>query len=192
MQNSADAVSLGGKGAGRSSDGRRAWLKKVATVVIGSLVALVPLAAGVLVLLDPLRRRGKTGMVRVATLEGVPDDGLPRMFPVIDERSDAWSRYPKAPIGAVYLLRREGEAAPVAYTATCPHAGCFIGYAAGDTQFRCPCHTSTFELDGKRIGGEASVAPRDMDTLEVELRGRDVWVRFVRFRTGRHQKIAVG
>ncbi len=174
----------------RESDDRRGWLAKVAAVAIGGLLAVVPLVSGLIVLLDPLRRRGGAGLARVAPIEGVPDDGLPRLFPVVLERRDAWSRYPKAPVGAVYLIRQAGEAAPVAMTARCPHLGCSIGFLAGEKKFQCPCHTSAFKLDGSRIGGEASVAPRGMDRLEVEVRDGAVWVKFEQFRTGKHEKIA--
>ncbi len=174
----------------RTSDDRRGWIKKTTAVVVGGLTAMVPLVSGLIVFLDPLRRRGEAGLARVAPIEGVPDDGLPRMFPIVLERSDAWSRYPKAPIGAVYLIRQPGEAAPVAFTARCPHLGCSIGFLPGEQRFQCPCHTSAFDISGSRIDGEDSVAPRGMDTLDVEIRDGAVWVKFEKFYTGRHEKIA--
>src|SRR4029078_13569503 len=98
------------------------------------------------------------------------------------------NRYPSQRIGAVYLVRKKGEAAPVAFTAKCPHAGCFIGYTPGSDEFKCPCHTSAVKLDGARVNGDKEVAPRDMDTLNVVVKSADagggakvdeVWVEFV-------------
>ena len=174
--------------------GRRSLL----AMVIGLVVGCVPLASGLVVFLSPWRRKGEGAeFVPVATLDVVPDDGLPHRFSVVKEREDAWNRYPPAPVGAVYLVRQPGSGVPVAFTATCPHAGCFVGYSVGDEKFQCPCHTSAFQFDGLRIGGDQSVAPRDMDRLEVEVRKTtagglsldEVFVKFQRFQTGRHEKI---
>jgi menaquinol-cytochrome c reductase iron-sulfur subunit len=176
---------------------RRSFL----AALVGALVGLTPLAAGLGVLLDPLRRKNGADFVSVAPLSAIPDDGVPRAFPVVVDRVDAWTTMPDEPVGLVFLVRQPGQATPIAFTATCPHAGCYVGFNAESGEFRCPCHTSSFHLDGSRIGGENSVAPRDMDTLEVVVEsetsanGGDpsaamVKVEFKRFQTGRHTKTA--
>jgi menaquinol-cytochrome c reductase iron-sulfur subunit len=149
---------------------RRSFVAVTAAIVTGAIATLTPLGAGLATFLSPLRRKATSSEVRVALLEQVPDDGVPRMFAVQADRVDAWNRYPAQRIGAVYLVRQPGEATPVAFTAKCPHAGCFIGYTPGDKEFKCPCHTSAFKLDGTRMKGDAEVSPRDMDKLAVELR----------------------
>jgi menaquinol-cytochrome c reductase iron-sulfur subunit len=149
---------------------RRSFFAIVATVVAGTLALLTPLVAGVVTFLSPLFKKSGSAKVRIALLDQVPDDGLPRAFPVVADRVDAWTKYPEQRIGSVYLVRKQGEEKPTAFTAKCPHAGCFIGYTPGDDLFRCPCHTSAFKLDGTRARGDAEVAPRDMDQLPVELR----------------------
>jgi len=51
---------------------------------------LVPMAAGLMVLIDPLRRKsGASGAIKITTLEALPDDGVPRRFPVIAAKTDA-------------------------------------------------------------------------------------------------------
>jgi Rieske Fe-S protein len=149
---------------------RRSFMAAAAAIVTGSVAVLTPIGVGIASFLTPLFRKNKSSQVRVALLEQVPDDGLPRFFPVVGDREDAWTRYPAQRIGAVYLVRKAGDEKPTAFTAKCPHAGCFIGYTMGDDMFRCPCHTSSFKLDGTRARGDAEVAPRDMDTLPVEIR----------------------
>jgi menaquinol-cytochrome c reductase iron-sulfur subunit len=149
---------------------RRSFATVVAALATGAIATLTPLAAGLASFFSPLRRKAAPSTVRVALLDQVPDDGVPRAFPVLADREDAWNRYPAQRIGAVYLVRQPGEKAPVAFTAKCPHAGCFIGYTAGEDTFKCPCHTSAFKLDGTRVRGDAEVSPRDMDQLTVELR----------------------
>jgi Rieske Fe-S protein len=148
---------------------RRSFLTVVAAIVTGAMAVLTPLGVGLAAFFSPLRRKASAASVRVALLEQVPDDGVPRLFTVLADRVDAWNRYPSLRIGAVYLVRNKGDEAPIAFTAKCPHAGCFIGYTPGAAEFQCPCHTSAFKLDGVRVHGDAEVAPRDMDELEVEL-----------------------
>ncbi len=177
---------------------RRSFVTVVAALATGAVATLTPLAAGLASFFSPLRRKAAPATVRVALLDQVADDGVPRAFPVLADRVDAWNRYPAQRIGAVYLVRQPGEAAPVAFTAKCPHAGCFIGYTPGEDAFKCPCHTSAFNLDGTRVRGDAEVSPRDMDALKVDVRSvpagegtiDEVWVEFVDFQTGHKERIA--
>src|SRR5436309_4050216 len=105
---------------------RRDFFKKASAVVIGGLSALIPVAAGVQVFLDPLRRHSEAGeAVRVTNLDAIPPDGVPRKFTIIADRSDAWNRYSAVPIGAVYLRRTEPSKVE-ALNVVCPHAGCFV------------------------------------------------------------------
>jgi menaquinol-cytochrome c reductase iron-sulfur subunit len=103
---------------------------------------------------------------------------------VVSDRTDAWTRYEATPVGAVFL-RKEGERVQ-ALNVVCPHAGCSVNLAPDGTHFTCPCHRSRFALDGAR---EAGPSPRDLDTLDVEVRDGQVWVRFQDFRPGTEEKI---
>ncbi len=156
------------------------------TGALASVAAVVP---GVTVLLDPLRRRGDPpGLVRIASLAALPEDGRPRRFTVVTERRDAWTRYEATPVGAVYLRRTEGGEV-AAYNVTCPHAGCFVGVKEDQSGFGCPCHNSSFSLDGA-IDDPASPAPRGMDRLDVEIRNTDeIWVRYVNFQPGVEDRV---
>ena len=180
-----------------SSEDRRSFFAVFAALITGAIATLTPLAAGLYAFLSPLLRKSKSPQVRIALLDQVPDDGIPRYFPVVADRDDAWNRYPKQRVGAVYLTRQPGTTDPIAHTAKCPHAGCQIGYTAGDSLFRCPCHTSAFKLDGTRERGDDEVSPRDMDQLPVELReleladgGKvtEVWVEYIDFQTGHKEQ----
>ena len=56
-------------------DERRSFLVRFSAAIIGGFVGLVPLASGLTVLLDPLRRKKKSEFVKVATLDSVPGAG---------------------------------------------------------------------------------------------------------------------
>jgi menaquinol-cytochrome c reductase iron-sulfur subunit len=168
---------------------RRSFFKQTLALVLGGLATGVPALAGLGVLLDPLRRKTEAGeFVRVGNLESLPTDGQPRKFSVLARRVDAWNKFPNVPVGAVYL-RRTAETAVQAYNAICPHAGCFVDFLAERGNFFCPCHNSSFALDGS-INDPKSPSPRGMDSLEVEVRNEgEIWVRFQNFRAGLHAKV---
>src|SRR5262245_31549747 len=88
------------------ANGRRDFFKKVWAGIIGAFLGMLPVGAGLTVFFDPLRRKASTsGPIRVTTLEALPDDGVPRAFPVVATRVDAWNKFTQQPIGAVYLRR---------------------------------------------------------------------------------------
>ncbi len=176
--------------AGVEPEPRRNFLTGVAAVVVGAIASFVPIAAGAVALLDPLRRSASASeLVRVTRLSAIPEDGTPKRFTITADRTDAWATYADTPVGAVYL-RRTGSGV-LALNTVCPHAGCFVGVAPDRSHFACPCHKSRFDLDGA-VNDPASPAPRAMDALEVEIRGGDeVWVRFQQYLPGREDKTPV-
>jgi menaquinol-cytochrome c reductase iron-sulfur subunit len=168
--------------------GRRQFFKVAIVGIISAVLGLVPVAAGLAVFLDPLRRKSAAnGAIRVTTLDSLPDDGVPRKFPVLSSRVDAWNKFSEVPIGAVYL-RRTGNQVQ-ALNVVCPHAGCFVDFLPEKGVYLCPCHNSTFTVAGT-IGDRASPAARGLDSLEVQIRGgNEVWVRYENFQPGRAEKI---
>ena len=170
---------------------RRNFIKKVCAVIIGGVAGLVPAISGLVVFLDPLRRRSRDDdEVLVASLSSLPEDGVPRKFSVMASHTDAWNRMPRVPVGAVYL-RRIGDRKVEAFNVICPHAGCFVDYVPTQKRYHCPCHNSSFRLDGA-IADPRSPSPRGLDELEVEIRnGNEIWVKFQNFRAGQRQRIPV-
>jgi menaquinol-cytochrome c reductase iron-sulfur subunit len=168
---------------------RRGFLTKLLAISLGAFAYAVPVAAGVISFLNPWRQKSQAGrFLRLASLETLPEDGTPRKFPVVMDRVDAWNRFPKEPVGAVFLRRVEGGVR--ALHVVCPHAGCFVGYDAEKKHYLCPCHNGEFALDGTRLG-DNSPSPRDLDALDVEIRDdTEVWVKYENYRTGIPQKVA--
>ena len=170
-------------------DDRRNFLSAAMAFCVGALATLVPAVVGVFAFLDPLRRTGDDARrLRITTLDALPDDGVPRRFPVQATRTDAWSQLPSEPIGAVYLRRMGDEV--TAHNAVCPHAGCFVEFRDSPDIYQCPCHDSRFEPDGARIDPETCPAPRDLDSLAVDVDDNgEVWVEFENFRAGTQEKM---
>jgi Rieske Fe-S protein len=168
---------------------RRNVLVAVLAVVIGAFVSVVPIIPGLAVLTDPLRRKKKSGgkAIRITTLEALQASELPQRFQVIDERRDAWNKYPPEPIDALFLVPQGDGKPPKAYSATCPHLGCAVDFKDVTGEYQCPCHTSAFAVDGQPLYGPS---PRGLDELQVEIRNdTEVWVLYQRFQIGTTKKI---
>jgi cytochrome b6-f complex iron-sulfur subunit/menaquinol-cytochrome c reductase iron-sulfur subunit len=119
---------------------------------------------------------------------------------IVSDVRDAWKLEKDADLGAVWLIRTGG--AVRALSVVCPHLGCSIGVrdvppsagpSTGATEdkkgFACPCHDSSFSIDGKRQDGPS---PRDMDSLATRITDGVVEIDFRRFRQGTPERIEVG
>lgn len=164
------------------------------SALLGSLTSVGLAIPCVAYVLDPLRRRSEDGADRRLTRLSALEVGVPRSFPIVAERRDAWVKYPAEPVGTVWLVRQpEGSPVPVlAFTAECPHLGCSIGLAEGGKSFLCPCHKGQFTLSGERSN---LVSPRGMDALDVDLTEDEdptVVVHFRRFRSQMKEKTPLG
>ena len=188
MQNELSPCCCKGTAAGVES--RRGFCGQLTAIVCGAVALLVPAATGVVAFLNPLRQKSQAGrFMRLAALDALPEDGTPRKLPVIADRIDAWSRFPAEPIGAVFLRRVGNDVS--ALQVLCPHANCSINFESSPQggKFFCPCHAASFNLSGKRTD-PTSPSPRNMDTLEVEIRNKnEVWVKFENFRMGIAAKV---
>jgi menaquinol-cytochrome c reductase iron-sulfur subunit len=169
---------------------RREFFKKASCIVVGGAITAIPIAAGIRVIMDPLRQKAAGGQrIKVATIDSLPKDGTPRKISILASRADAWNNFPDAPVGAIYL-RRTGDNSVEALNVVCPHAGCFVDFRAEKKGFYCPCHNSLFAIDGK-IADPKSPAPRGLDTLKTEIKDNDIYVEFQNFHTGTKEKVPV-
>lgn len=170
---------------------RRNFLAEAASLIIGGLVGLVPLGAGIAFFMDPLLRKRQTmrgqsedGFLPVAKLSDLPTDGTPLRFSIIADKIDAWNLFKKQTVGTVYLRNVGGNV--IAFNDVCPHLGCKIDYKGSNKSFFCPCHASAFELDGKKAN---PIPPRDMDGLDVHVDPNgEIWVKYQNFKRGIEQK----
>ena len=167
---------------------RREFLKSAACTVLGGCALAAPIVAGVAVITAPLRQKGPPVEVKLATLDSLPIGGAPKLFQVVTDRRDAWTQFPKQAIGSVFLLRTS-ETEIVAFHSACPHLGCAVEFQEDKSAFYCPCHDSSFAKSGEVVGKSPSL--RGLDTLEVEVRGREVWVKFQSFKAGIREKVEV-
>jgi len=86
----------------------------------------------------------------------------------------------------VWLVKRT-DGSVTAFAPNCPHLGCGYRWFSQDRQFKCPCHASFFDIDGKLLAGPA---PRGLDTLETKIEDGRVLVQFEVFQVGTTKKVA--
>lgn len=187
-------------------DSERRGFVKFCAATISVLLGAIPAGLGLGFFLDPLTRKPSTAdlhsdpggvqkdedgfinlKVKVASL---PEDGTPMSVKVFDDKIDAWNKFKNVPVGTVWL-RRTDAGNVIAFNTVCPHLGCAVDYRQGNQDFFCPCHTSTFALDGKR---QNMIPPRDMDGLETKLKPEtddSIWLKYQDFRAATHEKIEV-
>ncbi|TMC13521.1 MAG: Rieske (2Fe-2S) protein [Chloroflexi bacterium] len=72
-----------------------------------------------------------------------------------------------------FVVNRDGQYR--AYSATCTHLGCLLHEAAGG-RLACPCHRTTFGLDGSVLEHELPQAPAPLPWLHTRVRDGQVEV----------------
>lgn len=185
---------------------RRNMLVELFTGFLSFILVAVPSTIGGIFFLDPLLRGKKSsdgedggdmaGFLQLpVTADSIPADGTPVAVSIRTDQDDAWNRLKDVPVGSVWLRKNEaGEI--VVFNSVCPHLGCSVDYRRSENDFFCPCHTSGFDLDGKKTN---DIPPRDMDSLEIATAtdgrpvkdGNELWVKFQNFRRATSDKTPI-
>ena len=183
----------------------RRSILKWATNGLGGLFAALLGIPGVSYLFDPRHRPVPAGDFKpVARLSELEVDKPVKLL-VRNIRRDAWTLHPNDVIGRVWVVRRDGtndDGSPKveAYTAVCPHLGGSINFEEKSQCFVCPLHGATFDANCRRVSnevlGRSNPAPRDMDSLEIELEADPttegdfiVKVKYENFIQGREEQV---
>lgn len=117
-------------------------------------------------LLVPPRARQQTEWVEAGEVDRLPL-GVPEEVAFRRIRKDGW-RISSEKASAWIVRRPDGTV--IAFAPQCTHLGCAYHWDEQKQNFLCPCHSSTFGLDGKVLSGPA---PRPLDRYAVRIeRGR--------------------
>jgi quinol---cytochrome c reductase iron-sulfur subunit, bacillus type len=81
---------------------------------------------------------------------------------------------------------RQPDGAVTVFSPLCTHLGCGYHWDPGAHEFKCPCHGSIFDINGKVVGGPA---PRSLDRLPVKLANGRVFVIYKLFKSGTPKQI---
>jgi Rieske Fe-S protein len=160
---------------------RRSVLKVICGAIASAIGIAIAVPAAAL-LSSPARRRARSGgdePVDVGALATLKEGQPVRVAVKVKRRLDAWTAFTGVTLGAAWLTR-SGEKV-CALSTVCPHAGCAVDWEPSENRFRCPCHGSVFSPDGQAISGPT---PRAMDSLDTQVKGGRVLLRWRRFRQG--------
>jgi menaquinol-cytochrome c reductase iron-sulfur subunit len=172
-----------------STDERRGFLKLM-TAGLGAVTAALAVIPGLGFLASTGRRSesGSASPLRVASERDVKP-GKPLRVTAVGPHEDAWLRLEKVTLGSCWLVRATDDGPIRAFSTVCPHLGCGVDFDEAAGKFNCPCHTSAFDLDGRCLSGPS---PRGLDELDTRVAGRDVLVRYQRFRVGTAKREPIG
>ncbi len=170
--------------------GRRSFLSACTIGLLGLISGVVG-APVIAFITSPLRRKAASPEIGGGFADaGAIDSFNPaewKLAPIEIVRQDGWAKSRES--RSVWVRRKEaGSDDLIVLSPICTHLGCPIALSSGPSQFRCPCHGGEFNTDGKRISGPP---PRDMDSLDHQVRDGHLWVRWQDFKTGVAERVTV-
>ena len=118
--------------------------------------------------------------IKVPNFPGIPTGTPTKMtFESVDKQAFITSNV----VYDIWVTKHAADKATV-YSPLCPHLNC--RYTFVDKLFKCPCHGSVFNEDGKCIGGPS---PRSLDTLPYKIEGGELFVKWELFKAGIPEKV---
>ena len=156
------------------------WLIVAAAGLIGISLA-VPLSGYVA---SPALKRRERRWVDAGPVSDLPV-GEPAQRDLIMTVTDGYME--AAAVKGIWALRRATNEVTV-YSPICTHLGCGFRWDGGEKKFKCPCHGSVFDPDGKVVGGPA---PRPLDRLPVKIENGRLLVQHKEFKSGTRQQIEI-
>jgi menaquinol-cytochrome c reductase iron-sulfur subunit len=123
---------------------------------------LAGLAAAYLFVLPKARKEGE--WVDAADVTKLPLK-TPQEVVFTHNRADGWKITSEK--ATAWVVKLSDDQA-VAFAPQCTHLGCAYHWDESNHNFLCPCHTSTFSIDGKVLSGPA---PRPLDRYAVKIAG---------------------
>ncbi|MFN3322259.1 MAG: ubiquinol-cytochrome c reductase iron-sulfur subunit [Bryobacteraceae bacterium] len=147
---------------------RRTFFTAVIYGLWSLIGAALALPAAVYLLVPPRSRRGED-WVEVGDISQLRD-GAPEEVVFRRDRVDGWKTLNEK---ATAWVVKMPDLQVVAFSPQCTHLGCAYHWDERNHEFLCPCHTSTFSIDGKVLTGPA---PRPLDRYEVRVDNGKLWL----------------
>jgi Rieske Fe-S protein len=141
---------------------RRGFHVSVIYALWAVITGAISLPAAIYLLVPPKSARKRQDWVEAGDVTQLQPN-VPEEFIFRRNRLDGWKASSEKTTAWV-LKQNDGQI--VAFTPQCPHLGCAYSYDNRNKEFLCPCHTSTFALDGKVLTGPA---PRALDRYETKV-----------------------
>jgi quinol---cytochrome c reductase iron-sulfur subunit, bacillus type len=142
---------------------RRSFYIKFIYGIMTAIGAALAAPAAIYLLFPPKVPKGSQ-WVDAADLTSLPT-GTPEEISYQRTRVDGWKVTSEK--ATAWVLKKPDNQV-IAFAPQCTHLGCAYHWDDGSHTFICPCHTSSFSIDGKVLAGPA---PRPLDRYEVKVDG---------------------
>jgi menaquinol-cytochrome c reductase iron-sulfur subunit len=149
--------------AGDLSPTRRTFYTLFINGAMGLIGAALAVPAAIYLLFPPKPRKGQE-WVETADLAAIPN-GTPTEISFDRTRVDGWNVTKEK--ATAWVVKKPGDQV-VAFTPQCTHLGCAYHWDDPSHTFVCPCHNSSFSIDGQVLGGPA---PRPLDRYMTKIQG---------------------
>ncbi|MGH9764879.1 MAG: ubiquinol-cytochrome c reductase iron-sulfur subunit [Blastocatellia bacterium] len=160
---------------------RRSFLGVISGVIGAAIAGAFGLTLGRFAIGQPDSNTDASEWAQAGLLEDVPEAKWVKKNVTISQDA-GWGRFnTQRPI---WVFKKDGKL--TVFSATCPHLGCTIN--EGQNGFVCPCHGSSWNGNGVRLGGPT---PRNMDTLQFRANGDALEVKYEYFKQGVPEKTAL-
>ncbi|MDA8099662.1 MAG: ubiquinol-cytochrome c reductase iron-sulfur subunit [Nitrospiraceae bacterium] len=151
-------------------------MTKTIVAVVGFIGAAVAIPLTGFGILPVLKRRAPAWSDAGGLSDLAADEPQERRF--LETVKQGWEETKRE--RTVWLVKKQ-DGTVRAYSPSCPHLGCGYRWFPSEQKFKCPCHASVFDINGKVLAGPA---PRPLDTLDVRVDGEKVYVKFEIFQVG--------
>jgi menaquinol-cytochrome c reductase iron-sulfur subunit len=146
--------------AGENGITRRNWAVAAIYGLWGFIGAALALPASLYLLIPP-KPKAQTEWAEAGDISRLEAD-VPVEMVFRRNRLDGWRLISEK--STAWVVKRGDRI--VAYGPQCTHLGCAYHWNERNREFLCPCHTSTFALDGTVTSGPA---PRPLDRYDVRV-----------------------
>lgn len=162
---------------------RRTFLVRITGIIMGliGMVLAIPLVGYVI---SPAFQRRVQTWADAGRMDELTA-GMPRELSYVVAFKDGWLKTEATK--SVWAVRQSGGTVTV-YSPLCTHLGCGYHWDSGDREFKCPCHGSVFDINGKVLAGPA---PRPLDTLPAKIENGRLFVIYKEFKAGTSKKIEI-
>ena len=149
------------------------WVTFAAAGLVG-LGLSIPLLS---TLISPAFQRRRRAWVDVGAVDELPP-GHPRQLDHVTTIRDGWLETTSHK--AVWAVKQpQGDI--TVFSPMCTHLGCGYRWDETEQKFLCPCHGSSYDVNGQVLGGPA---PRPLDTLPSKIEEGRLLVMYKDFKTG--------
>jgi menaquinol-cytochrome c reductase iron-sulfur subunit len=162
---------------------RRTFFKWVTTVAAGliGIGLAVPLIGYVV---SPALKRRERTWVEVGRADDLPV-GKPKALDYVQTIQDGWLE--STAQKAVWAIR-QADGQVTVFSPMCTHLGCGYRWEDADRTFKCPCHGSVYDADGKVLAGPA---PRRLDVLPSKIENGRLLVIYKEFKAGLREAVEI-